>query len=54
LKEGEPAISPAAFPDLFTAKDFADFADEVRKQTGGIPVGFKIAASHTLTVTCII
>ncbi|MGC9353703.1 MAG: glutamate synthase-related protein [Mariniphaga sp.] len=46
LKEGEPAISPAAFPDLLTAQDFADFADEVRKQTGGIPVGFKIAASH--------
>lgn len=46
LKEGEPAISPAAFPDLFTAKDFADFANEVRQQTGGIPVGFKIAASH--------
>lgn len=46
LKEGEPAISPAAFPDLCTPKDFADFANEVRKQTGGIPVGFKIAASH--------
>lgn len=46
LKEGEPAISPAAIPDLATVKDFADFANEVRKQTGGIPVGFKIAASH--------
>jgi glutamate synthase domain-containing protein 2 len=46
LIEGEPAISPAAFPDLSTTKDFADFANEVRKQTGGIPVGFKIAASH--------
>jgi glutamate synthase domain-containing protein 2 len=46
LIEGEPAISPATFPDLATVKDFADFANEVRKQTGGIPVGFKIAASH--------
>ena len=46
LKAGEPAISPAAFPDLFTASDFAEFANEVRQQTGGIPVGFKIAASH--------
>ena len=46
LKKGETAISPAAFPDLFTAKDFADFADKVRQQTGGNPVGFKIAASH--------
>jgi len=46
LEEGERAISPAAFPDLFTTKDFADFAKEVREKTGGIPVGFKIAASH--------
>ena len=46
LKVGEPAISPAAFPDLFTAEDFADFAAKVRKKTGGIPIGFKIAASH--------
>jgi len=46
LKEGETAISPAAFPDLITPKDFADFAMEVRERTGGIPVGFKIAASH--------
>lgn len=46
LKEGETAISPAAFPDLFTAEDFKNFANEVRKNTGGIPIGFKIAASH--------
>lgn len=46
LKQGETAISPAAFPDMFTAKDFKKFADEVREKTGGIPIGFKIAASH--------
>ncbi len=46
LKEGETAISPAAFPDLFSAEDFKKFADEVRQKTGGIPIGFKIAASH--------
>ena len=46
LKAGETAISPAAFPDLFTAEDFAKVANEVRKKTGGIPIGFKIAASH--------
>ncbi len=46
LKQGEAAISPAAFPDLFTAKDFADFANKVREKTAGIPIGFKIAASH--------
>ena len=46
LKEGEPAISPAAFPDLKSAQDFANFAQKVREETGGIPIGFKIAASH--------
>ncbi len=46
LEVGETAISPAAFPDLFTAEDFANVAKEVREKTGGIPIGFKIAASH--------
>jgi glutamate synthase domain-containing protein 2 len=46
LNEGEPAISPPAFSDLVTVKDFADFSLKVREITGGIPVGFKIAASH--------
>lgn len=46
LQEGETAISPAAFPALITAEDFKAFAEEVRDKTGGIPVGFKIAASH--------
>ena len=46
LKPGEAAISPAAFPDLFTANDFAIFANQVREKTGGIPIGFKIAASN--------
>jgi len=46
LEVGKTAISPAAFPDLFTAEDFAKVANEVREKTGGIPVGFKIAGSH--------
>ena len=46
LKEGETAISPAANPNFHSAKDFKDFGDKVRERTGGIPVGFKIAASH--------
>ncbi len=46
LKEGQAAISPAAFPDLKTAADFREVAEQVREVTGGIPVGFKIAASH--------
>lgn len=46
LKEGQTAISPATFPDFHGVDDFKKFADEVRTRTGGIPVGFKIAASH--------
>ena len=46
LEVGETAISPAAFPDLKTVKDFRDFGDKVREETGGIPIGFKIAASR--------
>ncbi len=46
LTEGEPAISPASFPDLKTPEDFAKIAAKVREITGGIPVGFKIAASR--------
>jgi glutamate synthase domain-containing protein 2/nitrite reductase/ring-hydroxylating ferredoxin subunit len=46
LKEGENAISPATFPDIHGVADFKDFAKKVRERTGGIPIGFKIAASH--------
>jgi glutamate synthase domain-containing protein 2/nitrite reductase/ring-hydroxylating ferredoxin subunit len=46
LKPGQAAISPAAFPDLKTPSDFKEIAEEVRSITGGIPIGFKIAASH--------
>ncbi len=46
LKEGETAISPAANPNFHSIQDFKDFADKVRERTGGIPIGFKIAASH--------
>ncbi len=46
LEAGKPAISPPTFTDLKTSKDFAELAKEVREITGGIPVGFKLAASH--------
>ncbi|WP_405250862.1 glutamate synthase-related protein [Dokdonia sp. Asnod3-C12] len=46
LKEGETAISPATFPDFHGVEDFKAFAKAVRERTGGIPIGFKIAASH--------
>lgn len=46
LNEGETAISPATFPDFHGVDDFKSFAEKVREHTGGIPIGFKIAASH--------
>ena len=46
LKEGTSAISPATFTDLTTPKEFAAFADTVRDESGGVPIGFKIAASR--------
>ena len=46
LEPGTSAISPATFKDLVTIADFQDFIAKVREESGGIPVGFKIAASH--------
>jgi glutamate synthase domain-containing protein 2 len=47
LEIGQTAISPATFSnDLHTAEDFKAFGDEVKSVTGGIPIGFKLAASH--------
>jgi len=46
LKVGEAAISPATFKDLRSPEDFRRMADEIRLHTGGIPIGFKMAASH--------
>ncbi|MCA9704270.1 MAG: alpha-hydroxy-acid oxidizing protein [Myxococcales bacterium] len=46
LKEGQPAVSPATFPDLRSVEDFRRVADEVREATGGIPIGFKLSAQH--------
>ena len=46
LPEGQPAISPARFPEWTERSQFRDFAFEVRERTGGIPVGFKLSAQH--------
>jgi glutamate synthase domain-containing protein 2/nitrite reductase/ring-hydroxylating ferredoxin subunit len=43
---GEPAISPARFPEWTKPADFREFTEEVRERTGGIPVGFKLSAQH--------
>ena len=46
LQEGEAAVSPAAFPDLLSVDDFRRVAAEVREESGGIPIGFKLSAQH--------
>ena len=46
LKEGEPAVSPARFPDWTSVAQIKEFADEVRDRTGGIPIGYKLSAQH--------
>jgi len=46
IKEGEPSFSPPAFEELNSPDDFRQFADRIRKVTGGVPVGFKLSANH--------
>ncbi len=46
LEEGQNAISPATFKTLKTTEDFKAFAHKVREKSGGIPIGFKMAAGH--------
>ncbi len=46
LPEGEPAVSPARFPDWTELARYREFAEQVRDQTGGVPVGFKLSAQH--------
>ena len=46
LEPGQDAVSPPAFDDLRTTRDFRRFADGVRERSGGIPIGFKLSANH--------
>lgn len=46
LEEGQAAISPARFPDWTDLSQIRDFTAEVRENTGGIPVGYKLSAQH--------
>jgi glutamate synthase domain-containing protein 2 len=46
LNEGEAAISPPTFTDMSSVADFKEFGDKVREVTGGIPIGYKLAASR--------
>jgi methylamine---glutamate N-methyltransferase subunit C len=46
LNEGEPAISPPRFPDWTELAPVRDFAAQVKEETGGIPIGYKLSAQH--------
>jgi nitrite reductase/ring-hydroxylating ferredoxin subunit len=46
LQVGEPAISPARFPDWTDVSQIRDFADQVRERTDGIPIGYKLSAQN--------
>jgi methylamine---glutamate N-methyltransferase subunit C len=46
LNEGEPAISPPRFPDWTDLAPVRDFAAQVKEETGGIPIGYKLSAQH--------
>lgn len=46
LPEGQPAISPARFPEWTEPGQIREFAEQVRERTGGIPIGYKLSAQH--------
>ncbi|QPJ65694.1 MAG: Rieske 2Fe-2S domain-containing protein [Candidatus Nitrohelix vancouverensis] len=46
LKEGEAAVSPPRFPDWDSIEPIKEFAQKVREETGGIPIGYKLSAQH--------
>ena len=46
LKEGEAAVSPPRFPDWKDIQPIKEFAHQVREETGGIPIGYKLSAQH--------
>ncbi|MDA8016041.1 MAG: glutamate synthase-related protein [Thermoanaerobaculia bacterium] len=46
LEPGQSAVSPSRFPDWSHTSDFRDFSEQVRDETGGIPIGFKLSAQH--------
>ena len=46
LQPGETAHSPAHFPDISSPQELARRVSELRRTTGGKPIGIKIAASR--------
>ena len=46
LNKGDDAISPARFPDWSDVSQIKEFSDQIREETGGIPIGYKLSAQH--------
>ena len=46
LEIGQDAISLSTFPEWNSLAQIREFADQVREQTGGIPVGYKLSAQQ--------
>ncbi len=46
IKPGESFSAPSHQPDLQTSEDLRRFVDELRRMTGGKPIGVKFAAGH--------
>ena len=46
LTVGEDAISPATFPGPTSLDYYAEVAEQVRTESGGIPIGAKLSAQH--------
>lgn len=46
VKKGEDVISPAKHPDINSAKDLKNKITELRKMSGGVPIGVKIAGGQ--------
>ena len=46
IEEGKDAFSPSHFPDINSVADLRKRVDEIRKESGGKPVGIKIAAGR--------
>lgn len=44
LEPGQAAISPPRFPDWTELSQYREFAQFVREETGGIPIGYKLSA----------
>ncbi len=46
ISPGQGSVSPSRFPDWNSLAQIREFADQVRAETGGVPIGYKLSAQH--------